>query len=205
MMLPSLAASMAAFALAASLSPGPVNLVALNIGLNHGLGPALRHVGGATCGFTLLLVLIGLGLRPLTQWTSLMAVIRCGGAAFLLYLAWQLARNDGRLQQDMRESRGAFVTGALMQWLNPKAWLASVAGMGAYTATGELILVGYFATIFFVVCYLSIASWATLGAVLRRHIPAPRQVRWLNRSMALLLLASAITLGLMGFDDSGAG
>lgn len=200
----SLSASMAAFALAASLSPGPVNLMALNIGLKWGLRPALHHVTGATCGFTLLLLLIGLGLRPLTQWTPLMTAIRWGGVAFLLYLAWRLARDDGRLQCETRGSRGSFATGALMQWLNPKAWVASAAGMGAYTA-GDLALVGHFAAIFFVVCYLSVASWAVMGTVLHRHLPDRKQARWLNRGMALLLLASAVTLGRMTFGDSGMG
>ena len=49
--------SMAAFALAASISPGPVNIVALSSGAQYGFRPSLRHVSGATLGFTLLLVL----------------------------------------------------------------------------------------------------------------------------------------------------
>ncbi len=47
----SLLISMAAFALAASISPGPVNVVALSSGMQFGLGPSLRHVLGATVGF----------------------------------------------------------------------------------------------------------------------------------------------------------
>ncbi|WP_198655681.1 hypothetical protein [Salinicola sp. CR57] len=52
--------SMAAFALATSLSPGPVNLVALSTGLSYGFRHSLRHVSGATCSFTLLLLAIGM-------------------------------------------------------------------------------------------------------------------------------------------------
>jgi len=54
--------SMAAFALASSITPGPVNLVALNCGARFGLRASGRHIAGATLGFTLLLLLIGLGL-----------------------------------------------------------------------------------------------------------------------------------------------
>lgn len=64
----SLLLSMAAFALASSISPGPVNLVALSAGAQFGLRPAMRHVTGATLGFTLLLLMIGLGLSELLQW-----------------------------------------------------------------------------------------------------------------------------------------
>src|SRR3546814_15866151 len=38
--------------------------------------------------------------------------------------------------------------GALMQWLNPKALLACVAGMGAFVAGGEARLVWQFAAIY---------------------------------------------------------
>ena len=59
--------SMAAFALASSITPGPVNLVALNCGARFGLRASGRHIAGATLGFTLLLLLIGLGLYELLE------------------------------------------------------------------------------------------------------------------------------------------
>ena len=45
--------SMAAFALAASISPRPVNNVALSAGAQYGLAASMRHVAGATFGFAL--------------------------------------------------------------------------------------------------------------------------------------------------------
>lgn len=83
--------SMAAFALAASISPGPVNVVALSSGMQFGLGPSLRHVLGATVGFVVLLLFTGFGLHEvLKQWPILTDLIRWAGMAFLLYLAWKL-------------------------------------------------------------------------------------------------------------------
>jgi threonine/homoserine/homoserine lactone efflux protein len=38
---------MAAFALASSLSPGPVNVVALSAGAQHGFATSMRHVTAA--------------------------------------------------------------------------------------------------------------------------------------------------------------
>jgi threonine/homoserine/homoserine lactone efflux protein len=57
--------SMAAFALAASISPRPVNNVALSAGAQYGLAASMRHVTGATFGFALLLLSTGLGLHEL--------------------------------------------------------------------------------------------------------------------------------------------
>ena len=52
--------SMAAFALVASITPGPVNIVALGAGAQYGFRASQRHVAGATLGFVLLLVLMDL-------------------------------------------------------------------------------------------------------------------------------------------------
>jgi threonine/homoserine/homoserine lactone efflux protein len=187
--------SMAGFALAASISPGPVNLVALSSGARYGLRASLRHVTGATLGFTLLLLAMGLGLQQLLQqWPVLGALIRWAGVAFLLYMAYCLAADDGRLPDGAALRAPSLLTGAVMQWLNPKAWLAALAGMGAYAADGEPALVGQFAALYFVICYLSIACWAYAGAFLRQYLAEPRRLRLFNRSLALLLAGSAAYL-----------
>ncbi|QBE65978.1 LysE family translocator [Pseudoduganella lutea] len=188
--------SMAAFALASSISPGPVNIVALGAGARHGLMASMRHVSGATLGFTVLLLATGLGLyEALLRWPQLIGMVRWAGIAFLLYLAWKLAADDGALPLDAAGARGpSLLSGAAMQWLNPKAWLAAVSGMGAFAADGDTAMVWEFAAIYFVVCWLSIFCWAWAGARLRGYLSKPARVRLLNRAMAGLLGASAAWL-----------
>ncbi|EME00027.1 MULTISPECIES: LysE family translocator [Stutzerimonas stutzeri group] len=187
--------SMVAFALASSITPGPVNLVALNCGARFGFRASARHITGATVGFTLLLLLIGLGLYELLERAPmLMRGIQWGGVAFLLYMAWRLAADDGRLEPAAAGNGPSALNGALMQWLNPKAWLASVAGMGLFAANGDVLRVWLFAGLYFVICYGSIACWAGAGAFLSRYLQEPGRVRWLNRTMALLLAGSALYL-----------
>jgi threonine/homoserine/homoserine lactone efflux protein len=187
--------SMAAFALASSISPGPVNVVALSTGAQHGFAASMRHVSGATVGFTLLLLLIGLGLHELLAlFPNLIDIVKWAGVGFLLYMAYKLAIDDGKLGADKPTRGPSFAYGAAMQWLNPKAWLASLAGMGAYAADGDGRLVWQFTVVYFVVCYLSIASWAYAGTFLRRYLQEPKRVRLFNRAMAALLAASALYL-----------
>lgn len=186
---------MAAFALATSITPGPVNVVALGAGARYGLRASLRHVTGATVGFALLLLLIGFGMHELlARWPFLTRAIEWAGVVFLLYVAYRLATDDGRIDSGAAARGPSFMVGAAMQWLNPKAWLASVAGMGVYAASGEKALVWQFAAIYFVVCYASIACWAWAGASLRQALREPARVRFVNRTMALLLAGSAIWL-----------
>jgi threonine/homoserine/homoserine lactone efflux protein len=56
-----------------------------------------------------------------------------------------------------------------MQWLNPKAWLAAVAGVGAYTA-GEQQLLWLFTWIYGPICFISVACWAWAGSVIRQYL-----------------------------------
>ncbi|MGP8438990.1 LysE family translocator [Paraburkholderia fungorum] len=187
--------SMAAFALASSISPGPVNVVALSAGAQHGFNASMRHVTGATVGLTLLLLLIGLGLHELLAYfPNLIDIVKWAGIGFLLYMVYKLAVDDGKLGADKPTRGPSFAYGAAMQWLNPKAWLASLAGMGAYAADGDGRLVWQFTVVYFVVCYLSIASWAYAGTFLRRYLQEPTRVRLFNRAMATLLAASALYL-----------
>jgi threonine/homoserine/homoserine lactone efflux protein len=188
-------ASMSAFALAMSISPGPVNLVALAGGFQYGFLPSMRHVTGATVGFTALLVMTGIGVHELVHYLpSLIAVVRWAGAAFLLYMAYKLTIDDGQLGTKKSTKGPAMLSGAAMQWLNPKAWLASLAGTGAYAANGPESLVWKFAALYFVICYLSITCWAAAGLFLRQYLSNPKRVRMLNRTLALLLVFSTYCL-----------
>lgn len=190
----SLSLSMAAFALAASISPGPVNIVALGSGARHGLRASLAHVAGATLGFCLLLALVGLGVHAaLTRWPLLGMALHGGGVVFLLYMAWKLAWDDGQLASEREQRAPSAWQGAAMQWLNPKAWLAAVAGVGAYTG-GEQQLLWLFTGIYGPICFVSVASWAWAGSVIRDYVSERRHMRLLNRSLALLLVISAVYL-----------
>ena len=95
MMLP-----MAAFALATSISPGPVNLVCLSSGARYPVSAGLVFVSGATLGFVALFVAVGLGLYSLLLMLPVLEVLlRWAGVAFLLYLSVRLALDNGQLAE----------------------------------------------------------------------------------------------------------
>ena len=191
----SLVLSMAAFALAASITPGPVNIVALSSGAQFGFRASQRHVAGATLGFVLLLVLMGLGLHEILKlWPFMTRVVQLAGVAFLLFMAWKLATDDGQLNAGDSGRAPSMLYGAVMQWLNPKAWLACVAGMGAFVADGEARLVWQFAAVYLVICYVSVGCWFYAGTFLRGYLGNPAGMRLFNRLMAGLLVVSAVYL-----------
>lgn len=186
---------MSAFALAASISPGPVNLVCLSSGTRYPLSRGLIFVTGATLGFIALFMAVGLGLYSmLAVVPGLQEALRWSGIAFLLYLSFRLLRDDGRLPEGANNKAPGFMTGAMMQWLNPKAWLASASGIGAYTSGDDLQQVILFALLYLPICWLSLGSWVYAGAFLRRYVHRPEILIAINRTLAILLAASCVYL-----------
>lgn len=191
----SLILPMSAFALAASISPGPVNLVCLSSGTRYPAAQGLVFVTGATLGFVALFMAVGLGLYSLLIMLPIVEVLlRWGGIAFLLYLSVKLALDSGHLPENSSDKAPGFGTGALMQWLNPKAWLASSSGIGAYTSANDLQQITLFALLYLPICWLSLACWVYAGAFLRRHVQQPAVLVTINRTLALLLALSCLYL-----------
>ncbi|MBR9867308.1 MAG: LysE family translocator [Oceanospirillales bacterium] len=187
--------SMSAFALAASISPGPVNLVCLSSGTRHSIYEGLVFVTGATLGFIILFIAIGLGLyRTLETLPALNILLRWGGVIFLLYLSFKLAVFDGQLPENQSDQAPSLITGAMMQWLNPKAWLASASGIGAYTSGNDMQQLLLFAALYLPICWLSLGSWVYAGAFLRRYINQPSILKIINRTLAALLVLSSVYL-----------
>lgn len=186
---------MSAFALAASISPGPVNLVCLSSGTRYPINRGLVFVTGATLGFIVLFLSVGLGLYSVLvvlPWLEL--ALRWAGIAFLLYMSVKLFQDDGRLPADSNGKAPGFMAGALMQWLNPKAWLASASGIGTYTSGSDLQQIIIFASLYLPICWLSLGSWVYAGAFLRRYVHKPVVLMMINKTLAALLAASCLYL-----------
>ncbi|MDQ2045318.1 LysE family translocator [Pseudoalteromonas sp. 20-92] len=186
----SLIMSMSLFALAASLSPGPVNLVSLS-SARYGLRTGLMFITGATLGFIFLFLVIGWGLNYLLdklQWIT--EVLQWAGITFLLYLSYQLFVDNGELNSDSNKSSPTFITGVIMQWLNPKAWLASLSGIATYIPNAELFEVFTFASVYLPICWLSLSMWVWIGIVLGQYFQSPAKIRFMNKALAVLLVGS---------------
>lgn len=191
----SLLLPMSAFALAASISPGPVNIVCLSSGTHYPITKGLTFVTGATLGFMVLFLAIGAGLYSLLQVMPVLEeALRWAGLLFLLYLSYQLFRHDGSIHDQSANKPPGLMTGAMMQWLNPKAWLASASGIGAYTSGNDPYQLWLFALIYLPICWLSLASWVYAGAFLKRYINRPFILLSINRFLAICLLASSLFL-----------
>lgn len=180
--------AMAVFALATSASPGPVNLIGAMSGARFGPRRALPFVSGATFCFLALLLILGLGLTTGTGWIEALArPMTLAGSAWLLWLAWRLARSGEGAGAETATTPPGFWAGVAVQGLNPKAWLVVISSLSTFVLplADRLAGLAVFSAIFAAVCWLSLAAWAWGGARLGRLAP-----RGFNRAMALLLALS---------------
>jgi threonine/homoserine/homoserine lactone efflux protein len=180
-----------------SISPGPVNLITLSTGVNHGFRLAIPFVSGASIGFALLLFAVGAGFNQLAlQYQPLMNLLGFIGSAFICYLGFKIASSKPEISIE-KAIRPTFYQGVILQWLNPKAWIACMAGVSAFNLAGSTEQLMQFVTIYFVICYASIAGWALLGTKLTGLLQSPASLRVFNALMGSSLMLIAVYLVVM--------
>ena len=181
------------FSVVTTFTPGPNNTMLLASGLNFGFRRGLPHLCGVTLGFTVMVLAVGVGLGALFQaYPAAYAVLKYVGAAYLLYLAWQIATAEPAGESG--DSRGrpiTFLEAAVFQWFNPKGWVMAVGAVSTYAAVAAFPLnVLLMALLFGALGIVSSAMWLGFGMGLKTLLRSPRAVRRVNVIMAFLLVAS---------------
>ena len=182
------------FSLSMSLSPGPVNIVSMNMGSTLGFIRALRFVAGATIGFIVQLLLTGISATlVLQELVTYSHYLRYPGALYMLYLAVVILRSKPDATNETEQQNG-FVSGLLIQWINPKAWIACVAGTSAFILGKSYTEFALFLMVYFVVCFCSVALWAAAGQMMMRHLQQSLFRRIFNLFLASMLGLCAVAL-----------
>lgn len=183
------------FAISASVTPGPNNIMVMSAGASVGIRKSLPLLMGICVGFTLMLLLVGLGFGQLfTRFPELHMFIKCAGTLYLLYLAWLIARpTDGMADSNGTRPFG-FFKGALFQWVNAKAWVVATGAIAAFTSAGadfhqqNLTI----ALTFFIVSFPCVGLWLLCGTLLKRWLTHALARRRFNHAMAALLALSVV-------------
>lgn len=185
------------FALVATATPGPNNLMMLSSGLNFGVVRSVPHWLGICLGFPAMIVAVSLGLGALlTSLPWLQGILKLLAGAYLLYLAYRIATADSALQAPDQARPLTFLQAVLFQWVNPKAWMMSMSALAAFTSQGSAAVSQSLAVaaVFCSVGFPCVGAWLIGGSWLRRWLSDRRQRRYFNAMMALLLLMSVAPL-----------
>lgn len=182
------------FAAAVTLTPGPNVVLVTASAANFGFRRTIPQMIGITFGFGSMVMAVGLGLAGVVHAEPrLHTVLKYGGAVYLLYLAWRIARADAASASARARPIG-FVEATLFTWMNPKAWVSALGAAAAFTSVGGDVLLesAVIAAVLAAFCLLSAALWAGFGTVIGRYLANPRARRAFNWSMAGLLVLSLI-------------
>jgi threonine/homoserine/homoserine lactone efflux protein len=183
------------FAAAMTLTPGPNVVLVTASGAIFGFRRTIPQMLGITLGFGLMVLIGGLGLAGLVRAApGLHTALKWIGAAYLLYLAWRIARAAGSADASGRARPSSFLEAWLFTWVNPKAWIAVLGALAAFTTvSGELWPeIALIAVVLAVFCLLSCVVWTAFGTAIGRWLATRRARLAFNWAMAALLVASLV-------------
>ncbi|WP_445620324.1 LysE family translocator [Kushneria sp. Sum13] len=185
------------YALGIMYSPGPVNLLGLNMGLHGQARRAIGYYLGVGLAMLLLFLLFGLAGAAWVK-PGVLALFGALGCGYILYLAVKMARSSIDPNAPGKAPRAmTFRDGLLMQLGNPKGVVATLPIAALQFPAAGIHGVGL------VVWSLGLAalavgapsSYAALGALLGRRLESARLLKGINLVMAALLVGVAISMG----------
>lgn len=186
-----------AFATAMAFTPGPNTTLAAALAANHGLRHAMRFVLAVPFGWGLLLLACALGLGALIQaQPALRILLKWGGLAYMLWLAWKLAQATrlGALQvEDPRRFDVGFGKGVALQFVNIKAWMNALMISAGWITVASPMWPRLALVLPLMMAYglASNFTYALVGSALRGWLLHGARLAWFNRAMAAVLVATA--------------
>jgi len=182
------------FSLVATFTPGPNNLLALASGANHGYLRTLPHVLGVCLGFTIMFLLVGAGLGSLFIMLPVTyTILKFGAFGYLLYLAFKIARSKSIGEGTNGAKPITLLGSAAFQWINPKAWIATVTIVTSFTNPDAFWLSMAIAAVTnIILAFAAVSSWALFGTVVKSWLSNPLRLRIFNWTMASILVISVL-------------
>ena len=188
--------------LLAVASPGPDFALVLRQSITHGRATAIRTSLGIGTGILFHVTYSVLGLALVIRGsTAVFTVVKYAGAAYLIWIGakalltrpYHPTSAAGKVSD--HAPRGAFITGLLVNVLNPKAVLFFVAlfSVGVSPTTPLVVQIGYGLWM-----VLATMAWFSLVSVFFTHpVVRTRFLRaghWFDRVMGVIFLALAARL-----------
>ncbi|CAM5791254.1 MULTISPECIES: LysE family transporter [Brevibacillus] len=186
--------SLLLYAFVSSFTPGPNNIMAMVFANKYGFKKTLRFCFGVGSGFFIIMLLCSYfdlllkSFIPKMEW--IMTVL---GAIYMVYLAIKLIISKQH-ENDNNGDQNSFITGMLLQFVNPKAILYGITIVSTFILpyhTSNLSLIGY-SFFLAVIGFMGTISWSVFGSVFQRFLSKYRNQ--FQVVMALLLVFTAISI-----------
>ena len=187
-------AALLVFATAMAFTPGPNTTLAAALAANHGLRHTMRFVLGVPVGWGLLLLGCALGLGAVLQaQPALRGFIKWAGLAYMLWLAWKLAQASTLSNADPARFDVGFSKGVALQFLNIKAWMSALLVTAGWVTVADPLWprLAFVLPIMMAYGLASNFTYALIGSALRGWLAQGTRLRWFNRLLSAVLVATA--------------
>ena len=176
-----------------TFTPGPTNIVILSTVNNLGTKKAMEYTYGATIAFGLLLVISALlNTLLITIVPKILIIMQIIGSVYIFYLAYQIYKMD--TSEPSVNQTGTFMSGFLMQFLNPKVVLFTMTVLPSYVIPyySEMPAVSLSVIAITIIGFLAFVTWVLFGTIFKGFLQKHKKT--VNGLMALLLAFSAIMI-----------
>ncbi len=181
------------YAVVTAVTPGPNNIMSMSNGSRKGFRGVLPFNFGIGAGFAIVMLLCTMLCNVLsTLIPKIKLPMLILGAAYMLYLAWETFRSSG-VEED--HSRDGFLSGFLLQFINPKIYIYCIMSMEAYILPfyqGQALPLVGFALLLAFIGFAFTLLWSGFGSVFK--LLFSKHARVVNTIMALLLVYCAVSL-----------
>lgn len=182
------------YAVVTAVTPGPNNIMSMSNGSRKGFIGAIPFNLGIWAGFSAVMLIC---TAFCSMVSSLIPKIKLPmlivGAAYMLYLAWETFRSSDSIEED--HSRDGFLSGLLLQFINPKIYIYCIMSMEAYILpffNGNYPALFCFAMLLAFIGFVFTLCWSAFGSVFKRLFST--HAKLMNTIMALLLVYCAVSL-----------
>lgn len=182
------------YAIITAVTPGPNNIMSMSNAGRIGLKKSLPFNMGIWVGFSIVMLVCTFFCNTLSAFIPRIKLpMLIIGALYMLWLAWKTFRSSSEFNED--HSRSGFLSGLLLQFINPKIYIYCIVSMEAYIlpfyqgAWGKLI---FFALLLAFIGFAFTVCWAVFGSVFKMLFSKYAKVT--NTVMALLLVYCAVSL-----------
>ncbi|MGG0848344.1 LysE family translocator [Peribacillus simplex] len=176
-----------------TFTPGPTNIIILSTVHNSGTRKAMEYTYGATIAFGLLLVISAmLNTMLVTIIPKILIGMQIIGSFYMCYLAYQIYKMD--TSKPTVNQTGTFMSGFLMQFLNPKVLLFTMTVIPSYVMPHyiEMTEVTISVIAITIIGFSAFTTWVLFGTIFKKFLQ--KHEKTVNVMMALFLVYAGVMI-----------
>ena len=179
------------------MTPGPNNIMLTISGIKFGFKKTIPHMIGIPLGHVTQIALVACGLGKFFQmYPNIQNILKILGCIYLFYLAYKMFGSlNVKTNEDKLSGRPMkMYESILFQYLNPKAWVASMTAVTVFFPNQENFIVGVlFLTLSAPLLeVIAVTTWAGFGATIRVFISNNKIKKFIEFLMAILLILTSV-------------